>query len=696
MRSRFSSKFFLAIYLFILAPVIGQADTESKKTSGLKREIFSSFIQNQHSLSSCIGIKVPSSHAVSFHKRKHGRCKKNRVNWITQHDFRGKGKNGIIIDQPGEYRLKENISFKPTRPNVQAITITASNVVLDLDIFTLSQNLTNSKTGIYGIAIARDVQNVKITGSKGVAQILDFTLAGIRVLGRTDHITLENVIVTQTTPTLLTNDVIPQSCADLNCALITGGIYVGEGEPVGLAFKGTNKNNHVTNLVINHVNAERCMFGSQIVMTFGIQIDNSSFIENTSNGLLLGFFLPIAGDLPNTFEFPVAADGTIRHCHFDRNVGDTAGIVNPTEGNVAFLFQLMGAIVLNEVQNFTIENCSVDDNAGTAALLACDHDGAHNINWKNCTFNRNQSLMTCHGFHFSGSIPFLAGECVGIGEQTLQQDIDVVVENCTAENNQSSTEDAVGFLLSFVNGARVADCNASGNFALSIEDVASSASSGFDVLGELPGGNSNAITFLRCTAEGNGNNGFQATAAGFTVHSATSNIIFRDCVAVANGNTSGTVLNTGAGFFINAPTMDVNAITQNVTIDHCIANSNGFLDQLGPSGGIVIEATLIGLFIPTVNNVLIQNCTLAYNQNGLIVPFDITGLVVKHNEADQNTLVGFDVTNVISPSFVTKNVAYSNFVENYAGVPPENIVTATVANLPDGTAVGFKNLSVIP
>ena len=31
-------------------------------------------------------------------------------------------------------------------------------------------------------------------------------------------------------------------------------------------------------------------------------------------------------------------------------------------------------------------------------------------------------------------------------------------------------------------------------------------------------------------------------------------------------------------------------------------------------------------------NVLIQDCTLAYNQNGLFVNNDIAGLVVKRNE----------------------------------------------------------------
>ncbi len=701
MRLHLSIKALLAACLLLATPVLAHASQEAAvqaKPRINKREVYTKYIQNVQSPVPCTGIIVPSSSAVPYKKKQdHKRCKctkESRVHCITKEDFRGKGKNGIIIDKPGEYRLKENISFKPTKNNVQAITITASNVILDLDIYTLRQDLSNYKTGVYGVAIARDVHNVKITGDYGLSQILDFTLAGIRVLGRTDQIFLENVAVTQTIPTPLTNDVVPASCADLDCALITGGIYVGEGEPVGLAFNGTDKNNHVTNLVIDHVTAKRCMFGSQIVMTFGIQIDDSSFVENTSNGLLLGFFLPIAGDLPNTFEFPVGADGTIRNCHFDRNVGDNAGIVNPTEGNVSPIFQLMNGISLNGVRNFTVENCSVNDNANSGVMLGCDHDGAHNITWKNCTFNRNSSSEAeCEGFHFSGSFAQTAGVCVGIGEQPLNQDVDVVVENCSSLDNQGGNSDsgeATGFHFFYVNGARVADCNASGNFCL---NSPSFISSGFSVFGDAPGGNSNAITFLRCTSERNGNEGLQGAGAGFTVRSVTSNIVFRDCVANANGNVPGTVNVSGAGFYINTAPVDPSTITENIIIDNCIAIGNGFADQAGPSGGISIRARPDR---PPVNNVLIQNCTLAYNENGLTLPFDITGLVVKNNEADQNRLVGFDLANVTSTAFVTGNLAYNNLGGNYTGVSPLNIVTATTANLPDGTAVGFKNLSVVP
>ena len=92
-------------------------------------------------------------------------------------------------------------------------------------------------------------------------------------------------------------------------------------------------------------------------------------------------------------------------------------------------------------------------------------------------------------------------------------------------------------------------------------------------------------------------------------------------------------------------------------------------------------------------NVLIQDCTLAYNQNGLFVNNDIAGFVVKRNEADQNTMVGFNVS-AVTTKLVMENIAYNNPGGNYAGVPSPIIVPATSTNLP--TNVGALNLDIVP
>lgn len=712
---------FFVLALFITAPVattqavlfpqdpetaieqLEQFREENKDVLGIDHKIdrlkshFTSQLPGQAPVT-CSRIKVPSDFAVPLpHREK--KC--DQFIHITKDDFTGKGKNGIIINRPGKYRLCSNISFKPTKPNVQAITITASDVVLDLGVSTLKQDLNKYQTGVYGVAVARDVHNVKITGSKNVAQIRDFTLAGIRVLGRTDQVTIENVTVAQTVPTLLTNEVLPVDCANLGCALITGGIYVGEGERSGFAFFGTHKNNHVTNLVMNRITVKGCMIASQVVMTFGTQIQNSSFVENTYAGLIIGDFLPIPADHHNTFEFPVGADITVKNCHFDRNVVlGTEPIVNPE--NLAQLFQISTAVAFNEVQNVVMENCTVNDNSYPfGSCQAAATDGARNLLFKNCSFNNNiGNAGICVGLLTGGIIPAFGGACVGIGEdQPLVQNKNVVVENCVALNNQAGTSGCAGIGLIFVDGGEISDSNASGNFTVNAAGV---QASGIAIEGNIPGGQSAGITVQRCTCENNQNQGTAFAGTGFLVRSNVANVIYRDCVANNNGKSGENPAIIAAGFLINTAAIEpppiFSTVTQNIVFDNVVANGNGLANPAQTStlsAGITIRN-------PTNRqpalNVLIQKSTLTYNRKAVYVTNDLAGLVVKNNEADQNLLAGFDFTNVTSTKLVTGNLAYNNgptpATTNFINVEAANVLQVGSNNLPD--VVGAKNLSITP
>jgi len=63
-----------------------------------------------------------------------GRDKKscNKTCCITFISCEDVGKNGLTIDKPGYYKFAANISFRPERVNISAITVTASNVTIDL------------------------------------------------------------------------------------------------------------------------------------------------------------------------------------------------------------------------------------------------------------------------------------------------------------------------------------------------------------------------------------------------------------------------------------------------------------------------------------------------------------------------------------------------------------------------------------
>ena len=121
-------------------------------------------------------IQSPSPYAVPFMS---SRCETGTRS-ITQCNLYGKGRDGFIIDEPGEYFLRENLIFKPKHANTQAITITVSNVILNLGIYSLIQD--NKKTGVCAIAIGKDAQNVKVVGDNRNLPVLSCTGVVIYVL----------------------------------------------------------------------------------------------------------------------------------------------------------------------------------------------------------------------------------------------------------------------------------------------------------------------------------------------------------------------------------------------------------------------------------------------------------------------------------------------------------------------------------
>ena len=166
-----------------------------------------------------------------------------------------------------------------------------------------------------------------------------------------------------------------------------------------------------------------------------------------------------------------------------------------------------------------------------------------------------------------------------------------------------------------------------------------------------------------------------------------NNVIIRNCVAQDNG-TNGATSTIAAGVTVH-PRADVHGSAPifKVTIENCTLNSNGSASATH-SGGIV----LLGEPEFPISNVLIQKNTLAYNTlDGIKIVGNVTGVVIKNNEADRNTGIGFNVLNAV-PNLVLGNIAYANTGGNYQGVPASVIREATNVNLPD--TVGAKNLSI--
>lgn len=605
-------------------------------------------------------------------KKKHKKCKTD-VKAICQKSFNGHAKNGIILDKPGVYKFEENINFYPTVERTTAITITASNVVLDLDTFTLAQG--NDVRYTYGIAIARDVHNVTITGVQNSALILDFTLANVRIFGRTDTILLENFISSQTEIKQLTNDDIPEEATAFLCTYINAGISIGEGDTSDISMQGTDRNNHVNNISLKNLVAKRANYGCRMVFTFGIEVENCVFTENTVFGLLLGNYWPVL-DAEGNSVFPACGNGVVRKCRFDNNNADNFDLSNPLcdpndPDSGTFFWDYLAAIEVDRCVSFLFENCIVSNNHNTGVVLSVDHDGSNGLVWRDCLFSNNSSdFETCDGLHFSGSFNETLEPCITGLEYPFEQVIDIVVERCSSMGNYSPTS-CSGFFFAFVNGARIVDCNSSGNTSSFEEGV---VSNGYRIGGLEPGGRAARITFLNCTAERNGYLGGLRAAGILARDQSIQDVIVRDCVFNGNGNIEGLVT---AGIIVETRFTDTNFT--NVVVDNCILNNNGN-DNSSFTGGIII--TRPANTVP-LDNVLIQNNTLTYNHGaGVGVYGDINNVVIKANEADNNTEIGFDISQVPNPVLVAKNIAYANAGGNYNGVPVNNIVDGTYAVLP--------------
>lgn len=81
---------------------------------------------------------------------------------LTQADFAAG--TTVTLSSPGLYIVEENCTFAPATTNTPAISITASNVVLDFNYRSLTQ--TNSTTGVNAVSIASGVTNIVIKNGK--------------------------------------------------------------------------------------------------------------------------------------------------------------------------------------------------------------------------------------------------------------------------------------------------------------------------------------------------------------------------------------------------------------------------------------------------------------------------------------------------------------------------------------------------
>lgn len=582
------------------------------------------------------------------------------------------------------YTLKESIYYRPTAPGTAAITIRASGVILKLGRFSLIQKNTVQDT--YGIAIARGSNRVKVAGVKQVAQIKNFTLGGVRLLGNTDNIILKGFIVTHSSPQRLTNDQIPEQCCDLITLRMPVGIIIGEGNTSYIAFAGTSRFNTVTNLTLKDIEASNNVIGCHIIFTSKFLVEDCLFTKNSYYGILVGsnwvvYEDPVEQD-PFNLVFPQASDFVFRRVRGDGNSGPLELLVNPAE---SYVFDFLSGISCNHTENGTMIDCGASDNFSQAAyLLAIDHDQSRGMVWRNTVTNNNTSLeYICDGFHMSGSIPSTAiFSCRGI-ETPLYQNIDVDIRDLVSTGNSGYFSS--GVTLAYMDGVNIENANCSGNFS-----TLGFFSNGFWVTGEYDevGGECRNIRFKNCIAQRNGRE--EQVATGFHITIPSYNIVLDECTAMANGKQASLA---GVGILIGnlfqEPTITEQPGVEKVLVKNCTVTDNGTL--LDFSAGVLINrypgATSVG-------RVVLDNNDITDNgAHGIRIHGEIPNVVVKNNELLNNRGGGVFINENTNRVLVAQNTAYNNQGGNYTGVPEGTVIETTVETLPD--TVGLKNVSIV-
>jgi len=488
------------------------------------------------------------------------------------------------------------------------------------------------------------------------------------------------------------------------------GIAVGEGDTFGVHMQETNKTNLVEQFSLTDVTCDGATIGLHMIFTFGFEVLRSIFTKNTYYGFLNGTGWVVPGDGPFGLEFPVGGNGVVTDCRFEKNYGLNYDLANPLTDpedpdSGLYVFDFVAAIANYDVSNVTMERCLVADNSNNGYIIAADHDAARNIKWNDCVVTGTRSIFEpADGLHFSGSVAHTVGSagCTG-ADYPFVQDFNITVTNCTSTDGKSEQHRAVGFVVAYVQGCHISNCNSSGmvggtNPVIPITPAALNrfSSTGFNIVGGLPGGRTSNITLVNNTSERNGASGF-GRSAGFIIDNVSNDIVLKD--NIANGNGLSTDLTHGAGFLIQSKPVirtkpddpiNLEAFIKNIDLDNCTAKGNGNGSE--NSGGFVV-LNVIPNQIPPIENVAIEKCVSKFNNGyGVLLRGNILGGSVNESEIYQNTLGGLILDNNQNQVFVSRNTAYLNNIINYQGLNPSIIEEGTVNNLPVNP--GMKNISI--
>lgn len=606
-----------------------------------------------------------------------------------------KYRNGIVLTQPGVYQVTEDIRFKPCSIGQTGITIQGQGITLDFGAHTFSQG--NKAANTYLVAIARGSSNIRITGVAGQATLLDASLVGLRILGQTQDLIIENLIITQSEKRYLTDDFIPADAHQLLCATIKHGLLVGEGDTEYVSMKGTSSQNKVDRLTISNFRSSRVHAGGQLVFTNNVTMNNSFFTENTWIGFVLGSMWVIPSADPND-PFPmvnICQNIAIDNCHFDNNDFQLGENLNPLDnnGNTVFYSSLGYGYNNNACLNVTMTNSSANSNKSSHIATGIYHDGAINTIFKNLECSNNHGLEivgqqfdgsnpTNYGFAFDKTYPFIRSE-------------NILLENCTYQDNYS-TSFTNNLALIGVKGALIQSCFSTGAHVT----ATGFQSSGLFIAGNeinLPGQINTMITIKDCVIENiqrpyedgpeQNNKNF-----GISVTGDVRDLVIDGCTL--NGGFNQNFINDAyfVGILLTVSPPAFKAKLENILIKNNNIINAGFAlpaNIISGAGILNLSFNLSGL---TIMGNTITNCV---GSGITIVDTEAINHTITDNQFNNNTGYGLNLNyppGSTEMAVVMRNTAIKNQLGNYNGVPDAWIATGTAQLPPPETCI--RNISI--
>jgi hypothetical protein len=461
--------------------------------------------------------------------------------------------NGYTILNPGTYQLCGSVGFAGLVTNTQILDVAASNVILDLNGYTLYQSADSGGT-LDGIRV-QDRHNVVI--KNGTVSNVNNT--GIVITGSCNNIMIENIASNRNLSTgILIQDVVfTQSVITIKTssfvenALFGGFFSFTDSVDISNSIFNSNKFSGISSQNCQDWNIDSCQFNNNRISGASITTcTNFSFSNSQMNGNKeVGTSSTCYGLLADT-AFLLAFD----NCQFNSNV------------NTGIDGTAYGLSAQNRCQEWHLTNCTFNGNEatngfeGVGALIRNDPQALRGFAFENCTFNNNKS-------NDSG------GLLTGLGIGLRLQASGCSMKNCQFFNNVCSGGAASSLAaglsvepnLTFTSGNNlcinsIAQANTGGSANVSAK--------GFNVAA-----NGAECHFFSCDAVNNINL-FGGPAVGFDFAATTTAMVIQNCQAYANNG-------TGSFGFRDANAVLSNWYIGNKSFGHGVNNYSSIIGFVG-------------------------------------------------------------------------------------------------------------------